>query len=162
MKRHAGFTLLELIITVALAAVILAVGVPSFRAVVGSNRNSNEINNLMSALGLARSEAISRGLCIAVVPLSAADWTGGWMLGTDINCNGSSADAGEISIRVFDRLRASSFGAQPGTIIFQPHGGIAAVQSFALDPDSCTEANPRRVITVGLSGIVTLERAACP
>ncbi|MCC6201801.1 MAG: GspH/FimT family pseudopilin [Gammaproteobacteria bacterium] len=162
MKTQAGFTALELIITVALAAVILSVGVPSFRAVMGSNRNSNEINNLMSALSLARSEAISRGLCIAVVPLTDNDWTGGWMLGTDINCNGSSADAGEITIRVYDEIRASSFSAQPGTIVFQPHGGLAAAQSFTFDPHRCTVANPQRIITVGLSGLVTLQRAPCP
>lgn len=161
MKRQAGFTTIELVITVALAAVILAIGVPSFRAVMGSNRNSSEVNNLTSALNLARSEALSRGLCIAVAPITAGDWSDGWTLGTDINCNGSAADAGEVTLRVYDGLRASDFSVEPGIIVFQPHGGVAAIQQFALDPHGCTDANPRRLISVGLSGLVTTERASC-
>lgn len=161
MKRNAGFTILELMITVALAAVVLAIGVPSFRSLVVSNQTATDANNLVSALSLARSEAISRGLCIAVVPTDA-DWSTGWTLGTDINCDADFGDTGEIAVRVYEGLRGSGFSAQPGTVVFQPNGGVAAPQGFTLEPSACSTTNPIRVISVGPSGIVTLKRNECP
>ena len=60
MKRLAGFTVIELMITIALAAIILTLGVPAYHGLVERNRLTADINNFISSLALARSEAVKR------------------------------------------------------------------------------------------------------
>ncbi|MFZ1862018.1 MAG: Tfp pilus assembly protein FimT/FimU [Candidatus Competibacter sp.] len=61
-----GFTLLELIVTLALAALVLTVGVPNFQALIQDNRQTAAINQLVGALGLARSEAVKRNIRVTL------------------------------------------------------------------------------------------------
>ena len=69
MKQH-GFTLLELIMVVAVAGILLVVGVPSLQSLMSNSRMSAEVNNLVVLLNYARSEAIKRGTTVSVVPQS--------------------------------------------------------------------------------------------
>lgn len=55
-----GFTLIELMVTIAVAAILLAVAVPSFRHLIISNRLTTAANDVVTALTVARSEAIKR------------------------------------------------------------------------------------------------------
>lgn len=66
----AGFTMIELMITVALASILLAVAVPSFNQMIVSGRLTAQTNEMVAALSLARSEAIKRN---ANVTLCRAD-----------------------------------------------------------------------------------------
>lgn len=59
--RQRGFTLLELLITVALVAIVLAIGIPSFRDMMRENRLTAYANEFLGALAFTRSEAIKRG-----------------------------------------------------------------------------------------------------
>ncbi len=109
MNRNAGFTLIELIVTVALAAIILTIGVPSFREAIQNNRRTTQVNEMISALNIARSEAIKRGVQVTMCKstdgtncnttacnASTGDncWEKGWIIFADANSNGSP-DAGE-------------------------------------------------------------------
>ena len=66
MNRNAGFTLIELIVTMALAAIILTIGVPSFREALQNNRRATQINEIISTFNIARSEAIKRGVQVTL------------------------------------------------------------------------------------------------
>jgi type IV fimbrial biogenesis protein FimT len=66
MNRHRGFSLLELIVTVAVAAIVLTVGVAGFREMVRENRLRTYTNEFLTALSLARSEAIKRGVRVSL------------------------------------------------------------------------------------------------
>ena len=101
MNRQRGFTLIELIITVAIVAILLAIGVPSFQEMMRNNRVAAHTNDRLSSLNLARSEAIKRGvrvsLCKSSDGLSCAttgDWTQGWIVFVDTD-NDATVDAGE-------------------------------------------------------------------
>ena len=61
-EKARGFTLFELMITVAVAGVILTVGVPNFVGFMANNRAVNDTNDFVTSLNLGRSEAIRRGL----------------------------------------------------------------------------------------------------
>src|SRR5687767_13538734 len=76
--RSRGFTLVELIITVAILAVLMAVGVPSFRAFVQNQKVKSASFELMSALVLARSEAVKRNTDVKLEPDTAGAWAEGW------------------------------------------------------------------------------------
>lgn len=55
-----GFTLIELMITIAVASILLAVAVPSFNQLIVTNRLTTQANEVVAALNFARSEAIKR------------------------------------------------------------------------------------------------------
>ena len=63
---QAGFTLIELMVGVAIMGILLMVGVPSFQSAVASSRLTTSTNDVVSALALARTEAIRRGARVTV------------------------------------------------------------------------------------------------
>lgn len=101
MNRENGFTLVELMITLAIAALLLTVAVPSFNTTIKDNRLVTRANALVSAVGLARSEAVSFGrpasVCVSsdqATCTGETNWTLGWMVWVDTNGNGV-LDVGE-------------------------------------------------------------------
>ncbi len=83
-----GFTLLELMFTLTVAAILLGVGVPSFIDTIRNNRAATNINELSNAFAIARNEAIRRGANITVCRSSdgatcGADWADGWIVFVD-------------------------------------------------------------------------------
>ena len=89
-KKSAGFTLIELIITVAIAGILVTVAIPSFNSTISSNRLTNSANDLVGALNLARSEAVKRGMQVTLSNGTAnSDWgSAGWTVFTDANGDG--------------------------------------------------------------------------
>jgi type IV fimbrial biogenesis protein FimT len=75
--RHAGFTLIELMVTVSMVAILAALATPSFRELIEAQRLRDTAFSLVSDLTLARSEAIKRGGNVAITPVANA-WSGGW------------------------------------------------------------------------------------
>jgi type IV fimbrial biogenesis protein FimT len=59
LRGQAGFSLIELMVTVSLAAVLMAIGIPMFRDSVANNRLTSQTNDMVGALTLARSQAIT-------------------------------------------------------------------------------------------------------
>ena len=89
--RSAGFTLVEMIVTVMVLAILTSIGMQTYQSVVTSTRMSGRINSLLGTFALARSEAMKRGQTVNVCPVlspSAAtaacttvtDWTTGWVV----------------------------------------------------------------------------------
>lgn len=85
--RRAGFTLIEMMIVLVIAAILLAVGVPSFRSLIQNQRITSTANELFAAVNLTRSEALQRGVQVRLVPADAigSDWTQGWLVFVDDN-----------------------------------------------------------------------------
>lgn len=71
-RRAKGFTLIELMITLLVAAVVLGVGVPNFQEFIANNRMASATNDLVSTLHLARGEAVKRRANVTLCP--SADW----------------------------------------------------------------------------------------
>ena len=113
-SRTHGFTLPELMITLALAAVILGIGAPSFQQFRLNNRLSNTANDLLSVITVARTEAIKRQRNVAVCrtdtpastdPKCSATSTAGFIVFDDADGNcvrGAQASEPLISARSFD------------------------------------------------------------
>ena len=87
-SRQRGVTLIELMVSVTLMAILVGVGVPVYDQVTTSNRLITEINELVSSVHYARSEAIKRGaavrICVANDDFDAcrndSDWGNGWIV----------------------------------------------------------------------------------
>lgn len=83
-KSASGFTLIELVITMSIAAVLLGIGVPSFLNAVKNSRMNNFYSALVSTLYLARSEAVKQSNSISVCARAndttcGSDWNNGWI-----------------------------------------------------------------------------------
>ncbi|WP_256996572.1 GspH/FimT family pseudopilin [Methylococcus capsulatus] len=104
MRRTAAFTLIELMIGIALAAVLLTVGIPGFRDLILDNRMAAQINSLVADLSYARSEAVKRNSEVTVCKRNTAgtgcddskNWTDGWIV-----------VAGATVLRVHDPVSSS-------------------------------------------------------
>jgi type IV fimbrial biogenesis protein FimT len=135
-RRHEpGFTIVELMAVIAIATILVAIGVPSFRSITSSSRMSTEVNGLLADIQFARSEALKEGrsvtACISTDSATCtggAQWQGGWIVFSDPNAN-ATVDTGDTVLRVQKRFS--------GTDAFQEPNGLNAVtfnrSGFALN-----------------------------
>lgn len=86
-SRAGGFTLMELLVTITIVALLFAIGVPTFRNASLGSRLSASANDLLASVQLARSEAIKRNVAVTVCPTSdgticddTVDWDQGWVV----------------------------------------------------------------------------------
>lgn len=79
----AGFTLVELLVTVTLLAIAIAIGVPSFTSFQRNSELSSATNTLLAAINAARGEAMKRGMNAMVVPADGGDWASGLVVFVD-------------------------------------------------------------------------------
>ena len=132
-KHEHGFTLLELMTALAVAAVLLAVGVPQLRDLTIQQRIRGAAQDLHIDLASARNEAVTRATNVTVCPSSdlATCTNDGWVNGrlTFIDANGNGIiDAGELVIRQSLPL-ATGLTATPagGIVTFNSRGQTAAL-----------------------------------
>lgn len=74
-----GFTLVELLVTVSIVAILAGLAAPSFREMVAKNRAKNIGSDLFASLLRARSEAVTRNANVTLSPV-AGNWAKGWQL----------------------------------------------------------------------------------
>lgn len=105
-----GFTLVELLVTLAVGVILLAIAIPSYSVFVRANRLASVANDLVSAIHMTRSEAIKRGkrvtLCktgdaTSAAPTcdAAASWQHGWLVFVDSGVRGV-IDSTDVLLRV--------------------------------------------------------------
>jgi type IV fimbrial biogenesis protein FimT len=105
VKRiQAGFTLIELMVVMAIAAILISLAAPSFARLIRSTSVASDVNTFLADLRFARNEAIKRGtvivMCKSDDPEAAtpscstgADWKSGWIIFADDNNSGTYSSA---------------------------------------------------------------------
>jgi type IV fimbrial biogenesis protein FimT len=149
---YRGFTLIELMIGLVLVAVLLGIGVPSFRSFILDQRLRATSTDLSIALITARSEAVKRNRTVTLEPADGAggDWGIGWTIPSP---NGGEPDilnhvqAGDISI------------TGPDDVEFSP-SGRSELAAFQIDVGVETN-NVLRCLRLGLDGRTTHEEGGC-
>lgn len=89
-----GFTLIELMVTIAIAAILLTIGVPSFRTLIDSQRLTTAVNDLYSSIKLTAGQAKDRRARVDLMPIDGDDWNKGWVVFVDNNENGKADFSG--------------------------------------------------------------------
>jgi len=102
-----GITLLEMVTVMGIVAVLMAIGLPTYKYVTNANRVAAEVNGLLGDMQFARAEAIKEGSTVTVCVSSdgatcspgATTWQNGWIVFSDVNADGT-VDAGDQILRV--------------------------------------------------------------
>lgn len=176
--RQRGFNVIELMVAVAVLAVLFSIGVPSFSAMVRNNRVVANTNELVVAFAVARSEALRRGLPVTVcgaadltgttcVATGASNWAKGWIVFTD-----ASGTAGVVDGPTDEVLQ--SFDAVPVgiTLTSNSHGFVrfaatglpaagAADTVLTIKHNVCT-GNNKRTVKITTTGRLNTTKSACP
>ncbi len=164
-----GFTLVELMITVAVLAVLAAIAFPSFEGVMRSNRLATATNEAIASLTLARSEAIRSARPASVCGSTdgaacADDWSGGWLVWDDTNGDGT-IDDGETLVRFVEANdRMTITGPEDGVITFDNRGRRANAddQEVVLRAKECGNSNLQVRLEITTTGRASARpREAC-
>lgn len=100
-SRVAGFTLIELVVTIAVLAILVAIAAPSFQGLINSNRVTSSANEMVAALQFARSESMRRNVRTTLcqsgdgTSCSTGDTWPGWIVFADLDRD-DVPDAGEV------------------------------------------------------------------
>ncbi|MBW8191886.1 GspH/FimT family pseudopilin [Neiella marina] len=164
MKRMFGFTLLELLVTVAIVAITLLAGVPSLIDFIKSSRSSQQASYIASSLQMARLSAIDSGLVVTLCPTQnnlsscTTSWDGPLMVFED-NDGDSSYDSGETVLKVIDAAPDTiTRSFNNGSVVsYQPEGHTSDFGTFSVCADS-KEAKYARSVVINLQGRIKLSR----
>jgi len=150
-----GFTLVELMSTLAVGAVLVGTAVPGFHGLVAKSHMAGEVNDLVSHLYLARSEAVKRFSPAVLCPssngsdcLNQPEWHHGYILFADEN-NDGQRDADETLLKVHQGATSGLTALSSvyrKRVIYRPNGmsGGANLTVTFCDPNGAT--SPKAVI----------------
>ena len=151
MPSSKGFSLVELLVAIAIMGIGAALAAPLFTSLIESSRLTSSTNNLVEALALARSEAVRRREAVEVLPLGE-NWSNGWMVQTV---------AGENEVGRFDAVPPALTFDMPDdveTIAFQPNGMRSLENSAAFTVEVCASSGKGRLITLNAAGNAKVEQ----
>lgn len=172
MKIHlvAGFTLVELVTVLAIAAIFTTIAVPGYKAMIQNNKVASATNKLSASLHLARMEAVRRGVAVAVCPAAStaytacgtsAQWSQGWIVFLDADKD-NFIDATSDLVKVTQGFTSDAQVTTTKAIVSYDSAGFISngAATFTLKTSGCT-GNNARTIAVSTSGRVSIAQAAC-
>ena len=184
-KHSSGFTLIELIVTVSIVAILSSIAAPSFRSMLESNKASVAANEMVSVLLLARSEALKRRnnvtVCTSIDQTTCAgnsekDFSKGWIVFVDCDKNqvkatSATVDCGNAALEAETLIKAG-LGTQGMNV--NKGGTVANAHYFTYNftgrtdvPATFTVSNKNastalKEVVVSLTGRVKTCDGVCP
>jgi len=173
MKRR-GFTLVEMLVVLAVGSILLAIAIPSYAFLVNTSRLAAVTNDLVTALHLARSEAIKRGVRVTVCKTSdamaaspacstTANWHDGWLVFVDGGTSGE-IDGDDTLIRVREQVSGGAVITSINYsryISYLPGGGSQGSSGLANGSLKICRGSIQRNIIVNRTGRPRLDNSTC-
>lgn len=97
-QNSRGFTIIELMVTIAILAIVLTFAIPGFEGLKQSYQLKSAVSSVFSAIGWARAQAIRLQTPVIVVPNAAKGWSGGWKICKDPDSTGVCQDSETIKV----------------------------------------------------------------
>lgn len=156
MKKNTGFTIIELMIVVALMAIFLSLAAPSMSNIIKNNHLATQANAFVTAMQLARSEAIKRGAGVAVTATDSSVASNEWGRGWSVSASGTT-------LQTFEALPPANTlnsVANRTSFQYQSTGLIDNADTLQLCDDRTGETG--RQITITATGRVSVADYTCP
>lgn len=156
-RQQTGFTLVELLITVAIAAILAALAAPSFQTLMARQRIKTGSADLVSHLTLSRSEAIKQNSDVTMTSASNdSSWASGWVI---------TSSGGPVGTHgAFTGLAISTGSGGPSSVVFNRSGRLAtsgASSTFQISDATPGSTVTGRCVTIGLTGQATSIDGSC-
>lgn len=148
--RSRGFTLIELMVTISIAAILMAVAAPSFRDLVAGQKIKTASYDVLSALTYARSEALKRNLNVSLVQASGG-WQNGWTIVT----------ADSFTVSAHEAFSGLTISGPTGSLVYGRDGRITSTAGQTFGISSAASSVPARCITIDLSGLPKSKVGSC-
>lgn len=170
--RMRGFTLIELMVTVAIAAILIVVVAPSFSEAIMGNKLASFANNFVASAQLARSEAIKRNATVRVCRsadgstcATSGTWQQGWIVFHDAD-NNAARDPAETVIQVQQALSADyRFTGDSYSVAFPSFGAGVSPANLMLCRAQPGPGHQERIVVVSATGrtsVTTTRTGSCP
>lgn len=160
MRTCKGFTLIELMVTITVLAILVGIAIPSFRNIIDNNRSLALAQEGQAALQYARSEAVKRKrnvtICRSVNKTACengTDWSVGWLV----------REVGGDILKVGDAATGMTVSGPSNGVVFQSSGMAAAAANFSFATSICTTTvGSKRAVSVSLTGSASITNPGCP
>lgn len=173
MERQRGFTLIEVLVVILILGVLLGIATPNAVMFIQRSQAMGSVNEWISDINMARSEAIKRRTRVVVCARqddstcgSATDWNNGYLVFADADSDGTF-DSGENLVKAVQAMGSqlnvsvvaiTTTNAVSG-LAFRPSGGSPVASRATV----CAESGaPGKTISVSLSGQITTASITCP
>ncbi|RTR34620.1 GspH/FimT family pseudopilin [Shewanella atlantica] len=152
LRLSKGFTLIEVMVTIAVAAILLGIGVPSLVSVYESVRVNNNIEKINNIFLFARNQAISYGTTVNVCAFASATSCGtDW--GNGIRVYITRADSSEKELRVIDNFNPNDKLKGPSSAFTFSPDGLSSSADLIYCPGG--KSNNSKSVTVSNSGLIS-------
>jgi len=175
MQTTKGFTLVEVMITIAVLVILLGLAVPGFQSLVQNTRATTLANEFAAGLMFARSEAVKRGAAVTLCPAGGmfdedddeewipGAWASGWFVVAGNSCTGMAPGSAQV-LRTWPapnpRSSIQATGGGP-RVTFSPLGGLDGVAPvFDIRSSGCVGERARE-LRIGPGGSMNVRRVAC-
>jgi type IV fimbrial biogenesis protein FimT len=170
-KTQHGFTLPELLTAIAIVGILAAITVPTLRQFSANTRTAAANNSLISALAIARSEALRRSTPVTVCSSADAatcanstNWATGWIAYADVNANGAFDAASDQLLQAWSAPSGNvSVSSTANLLTYNTRGmmNLGAAITFKTWVQGCRGLNQTQVV-VTVGGSPQNTHIACP
>lgn len=148
-KRQSGFNLIELMTVVVLLAILMGIGIPSFRGFTATQAVKNTSFDFAATMLMARSEAIKRNTAVSVTR-AGGTWAGGWIVSVGGTTLSTKEAASKVTITPIPNTTTS--------VSYQGSGRITSTLRFEI---SGPNTNAIRCVTITTSGVPSTTTTSC-
>ena len=160
MRRASGFTVLEMMIVIAIIGIVSAIALPSFRYLTSTTKVKSASTELYLGLIRARNEAVKRNRLVSFEK-TGATWAGGWRVIADADQDGDF-DSSDTVVAITGAQARVTISSDYDSIVFLTSGRTKDNVEPAFGVTSEETASMQRCISADLTGKPFTKEGACP
>ena len=153
MKRFHGFTAVELMVVIAIVAILATLALPSFASLIKKFQLERDVRALESTIYVARSEAMKRGgnvrMAKTTCPTASTEWDCGWTV-SHVPTGGTALIIKQVNTAQKNNINVNV----SGVVNFDRWGGVNVARGFTIQPKNDSSVEMSREVCISSGGRV--------